>query len=400
MGFGVGCQDVCCLGRILYGACQIDVDPPPGVPGLRQRPPPSGTRYLIAGTGHGPENVTEMGIRIGILLPTRGVVMANPARPDLDEIWAMARHADQLGYAHVWVGDSIVSKPRNEPVTTLAYVAAITTRVRLGTAVLLPSLRQPVVLASELANLDQLSGGRLLLGVGPGWHVPSAVAEWGAVGQEHGRRADRLEEHIEVWRELWSGHPVTRIGSDFRLREHTIGPLPIQRPGPPILITAGNRGQFIPAALARFGRLGDGIIVSGVEPDECRTLRRLGDQALAAAGRSLGRFPIAAYMTVRLDRDAAAAVRAYESYLSDYYGSQGTHERGLQAAGTPAEVVAAIRAYEAGGVTDLCVRLAGPDQMGQLEQFSAEVLPTFSSTASAAPAQSGRWPAPPAPRRC
>src|SRR2546422_4290507 len=78
----------------------------------------------------------EEAMRLGILVPTRGVVMQSARRPPVDECWTMARLADNAGYDAVWVGDSIVAKPRLEPMTTLAYLAGITTRVRLGTAVL------------------------------------------------------------------------------------------------------------------------------------------------------------------------------------------------------------------------------------------------------------------------
>src|SRR5689334_1355423 len=113
-------------------------------------------------------------MRIGVLLPTRAVVMESSRRPAADECWDMARHADAHGYDAIWVGDSIVAKPRLEPLTTLAYAAAITTRVRLGTAVLLPALRHPVVLAHQISNLDQISHGRTILGLGVGWSLPSA----------------------------------------------------------------------------------------------------------------------------------------------------------------------------------------------------------------------------------
>src|SRR5216684_1984969 len=117
----------------------------------------------------------------------------------------MARLADQAGYDAVWVGDSVVAKPRLEPLTTLAYLAGVTTRVRLGTAVLLPTLRHPVVLAHQIANVDQ----------------------------------------------LWRGQPVTHRGDDVELTEHTIGPLPWTEAGPPVLITAGNRGELLAAQFDR-----------------------------------------------------------------------------------------------------------------------------------------------------
>src|SRR5262249_29739079 len=100
-------------------------------------------------------------MRIGVLIPTRGAVMQSARRPPGGGGGTVARLADRSGYDAVWVGDSVVAKPRLEPLTTLAYIAGITTRVRLGTAVLLPALRHPVVLAQQIANVDQISRGRL-----------------------------------------------------------------------------------------------------------------------------------------------------------------------------------------------------------------------------------------------
>src|SRR5258705_9050530 len=144
-------------------------------------------------------------MRIGVLIPTRGVVMESARRPPNEACWTMARHADEAGYDAVWVGDSIVAKPRLEPLTTLAYLAGITTRVRLGTAVLLPALRHPVVLAHQIANVDQISRGRVVLGLGVGWSLPSAEREWAACGADHKRRVRRLEEHVERWHERFAG---------------------------------------------------------------------------------------------------------------------------------------------------------------------------------------------------
>src|SRR5262249_17689024 len=132
-------------------------------------------------------------MRVGILIPTRGIVIESARRPAVEECWAMARHADQAGYDSGGDGDSIAAKPRLEALTTLAYLAGITTRVRLGTAVLLPALRHPVVLAHQIANVDQISRGRVVLGLGMGWSLPSAEREWAACGADHKRRARRLE---------------------------------------------------------------------------------------------------------------------------------------------------------------------------------------------------------------
>jgi alkanesulfonate monooxygenase SsuD/methylene tetrahydromethanopterin reductase-like flavin-dependent oxidoreductase (luciferase family) len=313
-------------------------------------------------------------MRLGILIPTRGIVMQSARRPPVDECWAMARHADEAGYDAVWVGDSIVAKPRLEPLTTLAFLAAMTTTVRLGTAVLLPALRPPVMLAHQIANVDQISRGRVVLGLGVGWSLPSAEREWAACGMDHKRRVRRLEEHVEVWRMLWRGEPVTYRGHDFELTDHTIGPLPWSPAGPPVWITAGNRGEFIPAQFERFARLGDGIITTYLEAEDCRRIRDLADEALARRGRALPGFPLCVYTTVRLDDDAGRAERTTREFLATYYGG-GVHMRGLMGLGPADAVIAALRRYGDAGVTDLCIRFVGDDQQAQLERFTKEVLP-------------------------
>ncbi len=313
-------------------------------------------------------------MRLGVLLPTRGVVMQSARRPPVEECWAMARLADQAGYDAVWVGDSVVAKPRLDPLTTLAYLASATTRVRLGTAVLLPALRHPVVLAQQLANIDQISRGRLVLGLGVGWSLPSAEREWAACGADHKRRVRRLEEHVEVWRRLWRGEPMTYQRDDVDLVEHTIGPLPWHAAGPPVLITAGNRGEMLPAQFDRFARLGDGIITTYLHAEECRLVREHAAAARARYGRTDADFPLCVYTTVRLDKDVSTAERITTEFLATYYGG-GVHSRGTMGLGPPEAVIAALSRYAAAGVTDLCIRFVGDDQRAQLDRFTSEVLP-------------------------
>ena len=114
--------------------------------------------------------------RIGYLLPTREQVMEG--RPEVAPLLALAERAEGLGYDSIWVGDSILARPRHEPLTLLSAVAARTKRAELGTAVLLPALRNPVVLAHGIATLDQISEGRFILGVGIASDVPNIRAEF------------------------------------------------------------------------------------------------------------------------------------------------------------------------------------------------------------------------------
>ena len=138
-------------------------------------------------------------VKLGVLLPTRGLIMAGDHPQDAGLIMDMAQRVEEAGLASVWVGDSLTAKPRLEPLVTLAAVAAHTQRVRLGTAVLLAALRQPVLLAQMAATVDLISGGRLGLAVGAGGAFnQSQRKEWDVVGVKPSQRGRRLEEVMEI----------------------------------------------------------------------------------------------------------------------------------------------------------------------------------------------------------
>jgi alkanesulfonate monooxygenase SsuD/methylene tetrahydromethanopterin reductase-like flavin-dependent oxidoreductase (luciferase family) len=135
-----------------------------------------------------------------------------------------ARFAESAGYDSVWAGDSLLARPRGEPLTVLAAVAAATARVRIGTAVLLPLLRHPLTLAHTVATLDRIARGRLILGVGPGADVPGTHAELAALNVAGDRRVTAMLHSIERCQRLWRGEDT-----DVELR-----PAPHQAGGPPL----------------------------------------------------------------------------------------------------------------------------------------------------------------------
>src|SRR5438445_2460309 len=147
-----------------------------------------------------------MAPRIGYLLPTREQVMQG--RPEAAPLLALAERAEGLGYDSIWVGDSILARPRHEPLTLLSAVAARTRNAELGTAVLLPALRNPVVLAHQVATLDQVSEGRLILGVGFAADVQNIRDEFAAAGVPFEKRIGRMMEGLRLCRALWTGQPV------------------------------------------------------------------------------------------------------------------------------------------------------------------------------------------------
>ena len=166
-------------------------------------------------------------------------------------------------------------------------------------------------------------------------------------------------------------HRVAYEGHGFRLAGQSIGPLPWTEAGPPVLITAGNRGEIIPAQIDRVGRLADGVITTYLTDEDCVKLRDLCDAAFARQG-----FPLCVYTTVRIEDDVATAEALTRDFLQKYYGG-GVNFRGLMGLGPAAAVIAALKRYEAAGVTDLCIRFAGADQLPQLEKFARDVVPAF-----------------------
>src|SRR5260370_2109681 len=183
--------------------------------------------------------------QIGYLLPTRERVMEG--RPETAPLLELAARAEGLGFDSVWIGDSLLARPRHDPLTLLAAVAARTRKVALGTAVFLPALRNPVVLAHQLATLDQISEGRLVLGAGLASDGPNIPAEFSAAGVPFEGRVGRMMEGLRLARALWAGKPVDWEGR-WPVEGGVLGPTPHRPGGPPIWLARSVRPPFQRAA--------------------------------------------------------------------------------------------------------------------------------------------------------
>ncbi|MCY4366845.1 MAG: LLM class flavin-dependent oxidoreductase [Chloroflexi bacterium] len=309
----------------------------------------------------------------GVLLPTRGVlVYADGGRPRVELNWQMAETVERLGYDSVWVGDSITSKPRLEPLTIMSAIAARTQRVKIGTAVMLTALRHPVHLAHSLATIDNVSNGRVILGAGAGrGDNQMYIDEHESVGVPVNERADRMEEGIRVMRALWSEEDVTREGEYYPLKNVTLEPQPLQDPLP--IWISSNR---VRRGLRRVAEMGDAWItnVPSVELFE-RCWDRIQETA-TNAGRDAEKMTRALYISVNLNEEHEALAEG-DRFMQAYYSRpyEAVSKQLLCVFGPPEKCVEAIRNYREAGVTYFIVRFASPNQQEQLNRFTSQVLP-------------------------
>lgn len=314
-------------------------------------------------------------VKFGYLLPTRERIMAG--EHETRSVLTLAREAEAMGFDSLWIGDSVTAKPRHDALSMLAAVAAVTERVEIGTAVLLPMLRNPVLLAQQAATVDRISEGRLILGLGTARDVPAIRREFEAASVPFEKRIGRMLEGIRYMRALWQGNPVTwpPEGPDARDGDGRwqadgieIAPLPDLTPdrpsGPPIW-----GGGAADGALKRAGRYFDGWFPSGPSDPEVYGQNWARVQAYAAdAGRDPATITPAMYLTLAIDENPARAESALNTYLEAYYNQPATHLRGHQAAfaGTPEAAADWVRGFAEAGARHLCLRPVGDtaEQMG------------------------------------
>ena len=312
---------------------------------------------------------------MGVLLPTRGVlVYAKGGRPRVELNWQMAETAERIGYDSVWVGDSITSKPRLEPMAVMAALAARTHRVKIGTAVMLNALRHPVHLAHSIATIDNISDGRIILGLGAGRsNNQMFVDEHAAVGVPIEERAARMEESIDVLRKLWTEDDVSNPDGFYPLSGMTLEPRPVQQPVPIWLSS-----NWVQRGLKRVAAQGDGWITN-VPSTEMFTkcwdrIEEKGQELI----RDVSRIPRALYISVNLN-DEDEALAEGDGFMRSYYGIpyEVVSKQLLCVFGPAQKAIDAIKRYKEAGADYFIVRFASPNQMQQLEKFTELVVPSL-----------------------
>ncbi len=292
-------------------------------------------------------------MKLGIGLPN---TMAHETDRTLMLDWA--RLADEAGFETL----GTIDKPNYdswEPLATLAGVAGVTERIRLATTILQLPPRNEVLVAKQAAVVDQLSGGRLVLGVAQGGRED----DYEALGAPYKGRSARFERQVGHIREIWRGAG----GSD---RDHgVVGPAPVQEPGPPIWV-----GAMQPKAVERAVRVADGFLFgtagSAAMAERTPEIR----EAFAAAGKPDA--PIAGLAYVAVGDDADRALEEGAHHVLRYYGQLWTEPENLIHHGSGAKLVEEIAAYAEAGV-DILILFPQIPSLDQVERLAEDVLPAY-----------------------
>jgi probable F420-dependent oxidoreductase len=338
---------------------------------------------------------------IGIFLPNYGP-MATP-----DFIASVARNAEELGYRSVAVCDHLLIDAKNaramtnvgtvdarmpgrgrpnwyDAITTLAYVAGMTKKIRLVTNVYILALRNPLQVAREVTTLDVLSNGRLDLGIGVGWYRD----EFEALGIELDARGELTDEGLRVLKEVWTKKRPSFNGRSTKFRNIQFYPKPVQKPHPPIYIggyvTDGRQHFGVstgrrPPALVRAARFGDGWIPCGATTEEVRTGGAIIHDLIRELRRNPGRMRIMSHTMVSMGRTLREAKRTAAVSMKDRFGSV---EAGMERAivGTPGAIIKRFEDYAEAGATAFLIGFFAPtpkDVLASMKSFSHDILPSL-----------------------
>lgn len=334
---------------------------------------------------------------VGIYLNNRAAVFLGEEFGVTDLV-DLAAKAEALEFDSVWVGDSVLAKPRWSALLVLSAIATRTSRVLLSTGIFQPQLRNPVLFAQEVATLDQLSEGRVRLALGTGaGRRDLTTLEHRAVGVRVEQRGAVFEEVIELSRRLLAGERVSYEGRFHSLEEVDIGLRSLQQPHPPMLIAAGT---FIPTSpgtgtlgywkqdragkffgpFDRVARLGDGWITTQSTADEyARAWELIQELAVDKYGRDPAIFDTAYVCWINVDDDERRAWEEGKSMLESYnrrsMDPESVDRKGVY--GSVAHCVDHLAAFVDSGARTFELVIASPRQREQMERIGAEVLPAL-----------------------
>lgn len=321
------------------------------------------------------------------MLPNRGPLIY-PDKITVDLLLSLAEMGEENGFHSVWVGDSVMAKPRLESTTLLAAIAARTKAVKLGVACMASfPLRHPVLTAHAWATLDQISKGRTILVAcmgGGGREAGDFQTEFSNLGIDYSRRAAILEENIEIIKALWTKDKVNFDGKFFKLRDATLEPKPYQKPRPPIWLVS-NPFRFNPPAerlrkaLGRVARIADGWMTTLVTPEQFRGGLSIVREETLRLGRDPNTLEISLYYNINMQDDEEKAFKETKEFLDRYYMTNFSANviDTWVALGSREKCLKKLEEFIDAGVKVITLRMPTLRQKEMVEKVSKEILPNF-----------------------
>lgn len=315
-------------------------------------------------------------VSFGLTIPQRGVFFDIATWP---QMLALAREADKNPlFDSVWVGDSVMAKPRPESIALLGALSSATERVRLGVGCMASfPIRDPIVFAYQWATLDLISNGRMQLAACTGIVAGGVSAKEGGIWSiKDGARGNRMAENIAICRRLWSEDNVSFAGRYRSFEDVTITPRPIQHPCP-IWIAANPPPNQSEIALRRVARIADGWMTVQIFPGMLGALWSKLSTYLGDEGKDPTTFPNIAYHNINVNPDRNAALEESKKFLDLYYGPvfAPSMVEAWTAAGTPTQCADHLRGLIRDGAKSITLRITSWDQRGQYDRLVKEVLP-------------------------
>jgi alkanesulfonate monooxygenase SsuD/methylene tetrahydromethanopterin reductase-like flavin-dependent oxidoreductase (luciferase family) len=314
-------------------------------------------------------------IEFGVLLHSRHLIRDDGQPPSFEMMWEEAALAEKLGIDHVWIGDSVtvLDRARGDCLALMASLAMKTNHVKVGTVPLLPALRSPVLLAHNLATLDVISQGRVLIGASVAPSLPYIQHQFEACGVPYCEKAGRLSESIQIMKRLWTEKTVSFEGKYHKLKDVGILPHPIQQPSIPVWVTADRNEN----AFKRVARLADGWFTSGSRPVEKFAINRNKIQAYAESyNRRNWDLPSGIYATFNLNTNREKAMEEGWKWAVDFFRQPKANlDHLFTIFGTPDDCVQLLQTYVDAGLTVIVARLASSDVESQMRLLIEEVKP-------------------------
>lgn len=297
--------------------------------------------------------------------------------PDIGRLLNTARRAEELGFTSLWVWDHLFLGsrqpfPQLEALTTLAVLASHTTTIELGTGVLVLPIRDPALLAKTAATIQEVSGGRLRLGVAAGWYE----REFDATGTPFKTRGQVFERNLEICMRLWTEDEVTGTWDDLSFRR--VKMLPQPKPRPQVLI-----GGYVDRVLKRAATLGDGWLTYFYTAEGFRESWRKVLQFAEEAGRDPGELRSLNQLPICIDSSREKAQARTGPWLASYFDTPAWSDATPDSAvcGTPEDCAEQLQAHLDAGVQEICLVPHEYDDE-QVERFAAEVLPLLDTVGS------------------